>query len=272
MTKIIETADQAKEDVKYKESLIELLYQFADDDFIIAFRGSEWLGLAPHIEEDVAYSSITQNTMGHATMYYQLLEELGEGDADKLAHYRPAKDRRNGIYLEKINGTGSYIQEPEYDWALAVVRNYLYEELKRVKLEAATKSSYKPLQQLAEKILMEQTYHLAHWSLWIKQLQNSTEEAKERIQYRLDEAWREFGDSLELGPRAEDIVSNNILIDENVLKQRWLDKVNNVLTTKRTSFPEKQLGNGRAGEHTPDLEQAIDIFSEVYMSDPAAIW
>lgn len=63
----------------YKEALLSLLYQLADDDFILAYRGSEWLGLAPHIEEDVAFSSINQDTMGHATMFYHLLEELGKG-------------------------------------------------------------------------------------------------------------------------------------------------------------------------------------------------
>lgn len=55
----------------------ELLLHLADDDFIHAYRGSEWLGLAPHIEEDVASSSIAQDTMGHAAIFYQLLEEIG---------------------------------------------------------------------------------------------------------------------------------------------------------------------------------------------------
>ena len=49
------------------------------------------LGLAPHIEEDVASSSISQDSMGHAAMYYKLLEELGAGNADDLAHLRPAQ-------------------------------------------------------------------------------------------------------------------------------------------------------------------------------------
>ena len=69
----------------------ELLFQLADDDFYYSYRGSEWLGLAPHIEEDVAFSSITQDTMGHAAMYYQLIRRIGEGDADALAHLRPAR-------------------------------------------------------------------------------------------------------------------------------------------------------------------------------------
>ena len=55
---------------------------------------SEWLGLAPHIEEDVASSSISQDSMGHAAIFYKLLEELGEGNADALAHARPARKER----------------------------------------------------------------------------------------------------------------------------------------------------------------------------------
>ncbi len=272
MTDIIKTAEEAKQNPAYKDALVELLYQFADDDFIISFRGSEWLGLAPHIEEDVAYSSITQNTMGHAAMFFQLLEELGEGDSDKIAHERPPEKRRSSTYLEKVNGLGSYIEEPDYDWALAVVRNYLYESLKRVKLEAATNSSYEPLRHVARKVLTEQTYHLAHWRLWIKQLQDSTEEAKEKIRIRLKEASREFGDALSLGPKADDIHKFNLLIDEETLKNRWLELVNNDLKVKFENVPKMELGNGRYGEYNADLEQAISIFTEVYMSDPEAVW
>ncbi len=76
---------------EYKEAITSLLFQLADDDFLYAFRGSEWLGLAPHIEEDVASSSISQDSMGHAAMYYKLLEDLGVGNADDLAHLRPAQ-------------------------------------------------------------------------------------------------------------------------------------------------------------------------------------
>ena len=108
----------------------ELLLQLADDDFIHSYRGSEWLGLAPHIEEDIASSSISQDTMGHAAMFYQLLEELGEGDANQLAHDRPANERRNAIILELVNGPGYYMEQPDYDWAFAVVRNYFYTQAK----------------------------------------------------------------------------------------------------------------------------------------------
>ena len=82
------------------------MFQLADDDLMYAFRGSEWLGLAPHIEEDVAFSSISQDSMGHAAMYYQLLEDLNAGNANDLAHSRPASERRNSILTERVNGEG----------------------------------------------------------------------------------------------------------------------------------------------------------------------
>lgn len=268
----IETVDQAKQDPSYLKALIDLLYQLADDDFLVSFRGAEWLGLAPHIEEDVAFSSITQNTMGHATLFYNLLEELGEGNADVLAHERISQERKNAIYLEKKNGDGSYLEDPYYDWALTVVRQYFYEVFKKVKLEALSTSSYKPLANVAQKVLMEQPYHLAHWKMWIKQLQGSTEDARTRIQFRIEEAWNEFQDVLELGAFANEMEEQQLIAGEDSLKQQWLEEVRVTLKSP-PEFPiGKKSGSGRNGEHTADLEQALTILAEVYVSDKNAVW
>ncbi|WP_042143172.1 1,2-phenylacetyl-CoA epoxidase subunit PaaC [Paucisalibacillus sp. EB02] len=273
MSQVVETAEHAKKDATYFLALKELLFQLADDDLLIAFRGSEWLGLAPHVEEDVAYSSITQNTMGHAVMYYNLLEELGIGTADLLAHDRKSEERRNGIYLEKRNGEGNYLDEPYYDWALAVVRNYFYEAFKKIKLEAVANGSYKPLANVARKVLMEHHYHLAHWKLWIKQLGSSSDEAKKRIQGRVKEAWEEFADVLELGKHANDIRSHNLVsIGEEEMKDRWIDEVRTVLVEIPDGSLGKKYGSGRNGDHTQDLEQAVNTLAEVYNSDKTAAW
>src|SRR5699024_9190979 len=151
------SAEEAKQDKVYEAALTEFLYQLADDDFIISYRGSEWLGIAPHIEEDVAYSSITQNTMGHAAMFYQLLEELGEGKADDLAHATPVEERKRSTYSEKVTGKGDSVGGPEHEWALALGRSCGSEMLRRVRLEALTESCYTPLRQVARKVLMEQS-------------------------------------------------------------------------------------------------------------------
>lgn len=258
-----------------KKALIELLYQLADDDFLLAFRGSEWLGLAPHIEEDVAFSSISQDMMGHANLYYNLLENLGEGEADRIAHLRSPDQFRNAIILEEVNGPGTYLKEPDYDWAFTVVRNYFYAVHKHIRLDSLRHSSYEPLAEAARKIMTEQYYHLMHWEIWFKQLMTSTEEATLRMTTAIQKVWKDFGGVLTLGQYYEDIVKANFIDDENVMKKRWNNKIEAVLKEVGASYsgePRMERGNGRNGVHTEDLKQATLTLSEVYATNPATGW
>ena len=50
-----------------------LLALLADDELVLGWRDSEWTGIAPVLEEDVAFSSIAQNEIGHARAVYELL-------------------------------------------------------------------------------------------------------------------------------------------------------------------------------------------------------
>lgn len=260
----------------HTEALYELLYQLADDDFINAYRGSEWLGLAPHIEEDVAFSSISQDTMGHAAMYYNLLEQLGVGKANDISHLRQAAQFRNANILEEKNGTGTYTEEPKYDWAFTVVRQFLYNVAKKIRLQSLRQSSYEPLAHTAAKIAMEQTYHLMHWEVWFRQLMLSTEEARIRMEKAIDRVWRDMGGVLTLGPYAEEMTATGLIESETLLKKRFMKQVEQYF--KEINFtvkgePGMSKGDGRRGEHTDDLTEALNTLSEVYRSDPhAAGW
>ena len=66
----------------------ELLPSWLTTSSSSGWRNSEWTGIAPDLEEDVAFSSIAQNEIGHARALYALAaEELGT-DADSLAFDR----------------------------------------------------------------------------------------------------------------------------------------------------------------------------------------
>lgn len=258
-----------------KPIVIELLYQLADDDFILSYRGSEWLGLAPHIEEDVAFSSISQDMMGHAAMFYQLLEELGEGDVDKLAHARPIKERKNAILLEFVNGSGHYLQKPKYDWAFAVVRNYFYTLAKKLRMDSLKNSSYKPLANLAVNINMELYYHLLHWKTWFVQLMKANAEARTRMEAAVSRVLDDFEGVLTLGPLGNEMMQIGLIENEEVLKKRWRQIMKPVFESVYLSMPEKfymKHGNGRIGEHTEDLQSALAVLAEVYNVDLAASW
>ena len=274
-TKLVKTAAEARQNQDYLQALSELLFQLADDDFILAYRGSEWLGLAPHIEEDVAFSSMSQDIMGHAVMYYEMLEELGLGKADDLAQLRPAHAFRNAILVERKNGSGDYNEEPHYDWAYAIARNYVYGMFKKVRLEALLSSSFAPLAQVSRKMLTEHRYHMMHWQVWMKQLANSTAEARNRLEAAVAKVWGDAGELSNLGPNAEAIVRFGLIAEEAQIRAEWLKETKDSFALAGVNWPGEPsapVQQGRAGEHTADLEQALAALSEVYRIDPAASW
>lgn len=260
---------------EYKEAVKELLFQLADDEFLYAFRGSEWLGLAPHIEEDVASSSISQDSMGHAAMYYLLLENLGAGTADDLAHLRPVSERRNSILTERVNGEGYYMDTPKYDWAYHVVRSYFYTQAKKAKIDSLCESSYTPVAEAALKIKMELYYHRLHWQTWFKQLLSSTDVAIEKMNDAIKLVMNDFGDMLSFGNYKQAFEKHDLIKSEEELKKAWqesLEPIFAALKMEVPEIPENPKKNGRNGEHTKDLEEALATLSEVYKVDPVANW
>jgi ring-1,2-phenylacetyl-CoA epoxidase subunit PaaC len=271
----IANATEAHKNASYHSALSELLFQLADDDFILAFRGSEWLGLAPHIEEDVAFSSISQDMMGHAAMFYQLLENLGEGNMDVLAHERKSAERRNAVLLEKVNGPGHYLVEPRYDWAFAVVRHYFYTQSKKIRVEALKNSSYQPLSEVAVKVNMELYFHLLHWKTWFQQLMNAGGEARTRMETAIGLVLEDFEGLLTLGPKSQEMVKFALIDHEEAMKQRWTQVMQPIFDFVHYDVPPffgMKSGNGRKGEHTADLAVALTTLSEVYDIDRSAIW
>lgn len=253
--------------------LKELLYQLADDNFLLAYRGSEWLGLAPHIEEDVAFSSISQDLMGHAFMFYRLLEELGEGEVDALAHNRGPDAYRNAVILELENGLGTYMEQPHYDWAFTVVRYFFYACYKKVQLEALKQSSYEPLAIAAKKMVTEHPYHLLHWQTWFVQLMSSTSEARRRMEDAIQKVWRDFGGVWSYGALSDEIITDGLIVPAKELKKGWEDLTHPIFNKVGYTLKGEaglEHGDGRLGDHTKALQEAITIFSEVYQSDPLA--
>ncbi|MBO8172188.1 MAG: phenylacetate-CoA oxygenase subunit PaaC [Bacillaceae bacterium] len=275
MVKKYNTPEEAKQDQQYLDTLKELIFQLADDDLLISHRGSEWLGLAPHIEEDVAYSSITQNTMGHAAMLYELLEELGVGKADDLAHLRKPEEYRNARLVERVNGTGDYKENPDYDFGYAIIRNYAYELFKKIRLEALQQSSFVPLADTARKIKREQYYHLYHWEVWIDQLAHSTDEAQKRLNNAIQKTWEDVASLFDLGPKGDQIVEYGLLESGEMLKKKFMDQFKAKMENSGLIWPgepQPLSETGREGRHSEEFVDALNHLSEVYKMDPQASW
>src|SRR3954465_5879228 len=97
--------------------LDQLLLTMADDEFVIGFSDSEWTGIAPLLEEDIAMSSLSQDELGHASALYGLIADVSGADPDALAYARQAGESRHARLLDHGRG----------DWATTMARRYLYE-------------------------------------------------------------------------------------------------------------------------------------------------
>jgi ring-1,2-phenylacetyl-CoA epoxidase subunit PaaC len=244
----------------------ELLYKMADDQLILGHRNSEWTGMGPLLEEDIAFSSMAQDKIGQSLALYMLLEQLGEASPDTVAFMRKADLFHNCVFVELPNG--------EYDFSL--IRHFLFDTALALRFDMLSRSSWPQLAQLAVKVRGELKYHTLHANTWIKKLGSATDESVDRLQraliYSLPFALGIFEES----PFEEDLVNEGVFDGERVLRQRWEKKIEEIIVQTRLTLP--PLNNitpilgGRSGKHSEHLQPLLDEMSEVFRIDPEAEW
>ena len=172
----------------------ELLLEIADDELILGWRDSEWTGIAPFLEEDVAFSSIAQNEIGHARALYELAaRDLGT-TADELAFDRRPEEYRCSELVA--------LRLPE--WERTIARHVLSEQADAERLERLKASDDAEVAGLAAKIDREEAYHRMHAQMWFERLheeprfQTALEELRPLLDVRdehtpeLAELWEEM--------------------------------------------------------------------------------
>ena len=151
------------------------LLRLADDELVLGWRNSEWTGIAPFLEEDVAFSSISQTEVGHARAWYELAaRELGT-DADTLAFDRSPEEYECAPLCEL---------RLVPDWARTVARHYLYETADAIRIARLKDSEDADVAGLAAKVEREEAYHLMHAQMWNDRLRGEP-----RYEAALDELW-----------------------------------------------------------------------------------
>ena len=149
------------------------LLGLADDELVLGWRDSEWTGIAPMLEEDVAFSSIAQNEIGHARAVYELVAGP-EGDADALAFDRKLEEYRCAPLVELHL----------LDWARTIARRWLYEVADEIRVTALKDDADPAIAGLAAKIDREEAYHRMHAEMWHDRLRDEP-----RFQAAVEELW-----------------------------------------------------------------------------------
>lgn len=248
------------------EAIKELLYKMADDLLILGHRNSEWTGLGPILEEDIAFSSMAQDKIGQAQALYQILNTLGEDEPDTIAFMREASQFHNSQFVELPNG----------DYDFSCVRHFLYDHADQIRFNMLAESSYEPLAKVARKIKGELKYHVFHADVWLVKLGNGNEESKARMQSALNMAWNYALGMFEEGDYENKLISKNEFAGEAELKKQWLSAVTPIIEKANLKIPAESDWNpvlgGRKGYHSEHLDQLVAEMSEVFRIEPNTEW
>lgn len=251
-----------------KQPLTQLLLSLADDKLVLGHRNSDWTGLGPILEEDIAFSHLAQDEIAHAQAIYQFLGEMSGRSADDLAFGRPPEEFRCAQLVEVPD---------EFDWATAICRQLFCDHFDAFRLNRLAESTHKPLADLAKRIGAEEALHVEHSTSWVIRLGRGTDESRARMQQAMDH----------LSPLApmlwEMTDGQQALADAGIypgcgpeLFDEWRAKLKHVAQQAGLKLelkpPDPKTRDGRRGVHSLHLTELLDEMCEVWRLEPGAKW
>ncbi|MBA4327680.1 MAG: phenylacetate-CoA oxygenase subunit PaaI [Polaromonas sp.] len=241
------------------QASLDQLLHLADNALVLGQRNAEWCGNGPVLEEDIALANMSLDLIGQARMLYQHAATVsGDGATeDSLAYFRDAADFRNFTLLELPHASAS----SERDYAVTIVRNFLYSAYMLLQWEVLQASGDAQLAGIAGKSLKEVAYHFRHSRDWLVRLGDGTAESHQRTQAALNR----------LMPYTAEFWSG----DASTLRTPWEALVHDALEEAGLSRPpllQAALPRGRTGQHSGHLAPLLAEMQSLARAHPQARW
>lgn len=247
-------------------TLFEYLIRLGDDSLILGHRLSEWCGHGPVLEEDIAMTNIALDLVGQATSILKYAGEVEGKDRteDDIAFLRLEREYKNTLLVEQPNG----------DFGVTMMRQFLFDAFRKPLFEQLTKSSDAQLAAIAEKSLKETKYHLKHSAEWVIRLGDGTEESHDRVQDALNHLWRYTDELFFFDEVDADLKSNGIIFSSEELKSSWSTLVKQVLSQATLTIPDNgwQHDGGRTGLHSEHLGYILTELQYMQRAYPGLEW
>ena len=239
----------------------EVLLAMADDEHLMGQQHTEWIGVAPFLEEDLAFASIGQDELGHAALLFEALTGNDDAAIDAEAFFREAPAWRSCALVE-VNLA---------DWSDTLVRHWLYDAAEELRWQLFDGSSEPLLSDIAERALSEERFHRRHADALLDTLL-TVDDARVRLDASLQKllplALTLF-DPVAGEPIAisEGIVTDSITtllgawktrVDERFAPQQWAD----------VTQPDHHGRTQRHDDFAPLLARMLEVFD----LDRTAVW
>lgn len=240
-----------------RDAVLDFLIAVGDDEYLHGDRLSSWLTIAPTLEEDNVLTSIAQDEMGHARLWFELVSEHRDASVDELAIARVPEDRRNSTLIER-----------DYDdFADTVIRSFLYDRYEKLLLEAVEDGTHEELTGRAGVALGEEPFHREHADEWLAVFASlDRERDRDRVREAVASNLRHAADLFAF-PGAEALVDCGALGRSPAdIDAEWRKSVLPVLADLPIGLDDDELveildadeRDGRAGEHTDELTALVD--------------
>lgn len=251
---------------------LDALLHLADNALVLGQRNAEWCGNGPVLEEDIALANMSLDLIGQARLLYQHAAAVaGHGATeDSLAYFRGADAFRNDTLLELPHAS----EASERDYAVTIVRNFLYSALMLLRWEALQKAQDAQLAAIAGKSFKEVSYHFRHSRDWLVRLGDGTPESHARTQAALNQLMPYT--QAYWAPSATETIADQEgrAIEVAALKSRWDQLVNDALQEAGLQRPAPGTGvpQGHPGQHSAHLAPLLAEMQSLARAHPNALW
>ncbi|MBK0326420.1 phenylacetate-CoA oxygenase subunit PaaC [Rhodobacteraceae bacterium F11138] len=251
----------------HDNATFEFLCRMGDNTLVLGHRVSEWCGVSPVLEEDIALANTALDLIGQTQMWLGLAGDIeGKGrSADDLAMLRDVWDFRNLLLVEQPNG----------DFGQTLMRQFLFDAWHVRMLQALTGSSDKRIAEIAAKAVKEASYHVERSGDTVIGLGDGTAESHGRMQAALDLLWPYVGEMFICDDVDEAMKSAGIAPDPNDLRAGFDSHVTQVMTDATLLIPEDDFAHkgGKNGHrHSEHLGHMLTQMQWLQRAYPGASW
>jgi len=240
--------------------------RLADTNLVLAQRLGEWVGHAPALEEDLGLANVALDLLGQARLLLAHAGELeGRGrDEDALAYLREESEYLNLTLVEQPNG----------DFGLTIVRQFLFDAWQHALHEALEQSSDAKLAAIAAKAVKESSYHLRYSSGWLIRLGDGTPESHRRVADALTRLWPFTSELFDADDIDRAAAAAAIAPAPGALAAAWNRTVDDVLAAATLARPPaaSYAWYGKQGRHSEHLGYLLAEMQSLHRAHPGVTW